>query len=1085
MTIKKTLSVLLAIVMIGTMFTSLPFTVNAVGVDTATIAAGTVKDVGRAEELSAVCTEINTNGGEYTIKLTADITGGNIDINNANAVVTMIGNGFGISNPAGQIVSVWNGAVILGDGQSTLTLTGGVYNDNPGIVYIIGQNSSCTMNDLVTIQDNQSNNYIGGGVTVAYGTFIMEGGTIRNCRIKNGYYCYGGGVGVIDGGSFIMNGGTITECYVENESDDGTYQYPCTAGGGVFVYRSSFTMNGGSINHCWADSDIASGGGVAVINSYQSILEHPDNMGNYDMGYIDSNFTMNGGEISDCNANLGGGALVFGLGYVNIQSMLTPLGHSYDTLPGPDNPGLYLNGGKMTESGAGYGGAIFINTIRDSIPVNIKNMEIKSNEASYGGGISVLSYWVKPHIENCLIADNHTYEYGGGIYLKNVSNGAFLKDTAITGNTSEARGAGVYYDNTSLLYISGANTIQRNTYNGTLNNLNIYQKNGTIYPVYVNGALTGSQIGLSDPTLWDDGMTDEDAFAVSTEYLTSGYKEYNPEVHPDKYFTSDHETWFVDRSVKTTTTQPDTSSKVRRVYSAKKYTAVLPNTAAYAGHQNQYVITDIQNPDLQGKKITSITDIVSELIYRFNNNSNYKSDRTLGDSTYTYYQYSAKDANLAIPSITLNRGRNNSSITIQYNMKQPRGGSITYTASESNQNYYANSGELVLQITSREGNFSNYTFSDDYAETTVEYVNANPQGNVIYEYDEYSDVIAKYVIDDPTDYSEIQAQITVETGTDSEVRLVRKNPDYHINNTDIAHAKYNDKDIFTSYVEESAGIKVKYGDTIERFYTIPEATPTTQDSCPYIFKGWYYDQDNENDTRPVKFGEDKYFTDIYAHWIKVENITKDERDKTILPVNDHNQYGGFDLAGVQIRMSTNDYNFGEVTPGGMRFVTSLSMDVVREINKIQPNNIEYGYVAATNENWINFHSKAPEGKEKLQYVSTSANGIDTSSDRATDENYYGFAHNVECTSQICNTESYEVPLDHQNYTEYLLYSLVITYEGNDATGKDTNVLARPYIRYTDANNSERVAYSEYRGDSNTIGGCYISYNGAKELLPLQ
>ncbi len=65
--------------------------------------------------------------------------------------------------------------------------------------------------------------------------------------------------------------------------------------------------------------------------------------------------------------------------------------------------------------------------------------------------------------------------------------------------------------------------------------------------------------------------------------------------------------------------------------------------------------------------------------------------------------------------------------------------------------------------------------------------------------------------------------------------------------------------------------------------------------------------------------------------------------------------------------------------------------------------------------------------------------------------------------------------DHQIFDKYLLYSLVITYEeeGSDQ-GKD--VLARPYIRYTDANGLERVAYSEYTGASNVLGGCYTNYN---------
>ena len=317
-----------------------------------------------------------------------------------------------------------------------------------------------------------------------------------------------------------------------------------------------------------------------------------------------------------------------------------------------------------------------------------------------------------------------------------------------------------------------------------------------------------------------------------------------------------------------------------------------------------------------------------------------------------------------------------------------------------------------------------------------------------------------------------------------EVRLVHRTKiDYHINNEDIDD-KYNDNDIFTLYVEQAINKDVKVGDTIERFYTIPEVVPTDTNSCPYIFKGWYYDQDNDNDSRPVQFDTDKYAKDIYAHWIKVEDVAKDEEDTYSPPESYQGIYGGFDLPGVQIRKEMRDYNFDDVpkTPGGLRFITSLSMDVVKQINAIQPNNIEYGYVAASHEKWIDYHKKAPKGDEKLQYVSTTANGIDTSSAEASDENYFGFAKNIDCTSKVANSQNGVVRRDHQNFDKYLLYSLVITYE-EEGSDKDKNVLARPYIRYKDANGSERVAYSDYRG-TNVIGGCYTSYNYVvKNMMP--
>ena len=196
--------------------------------------------------------------------------------------------------------------------------------------------------------------------------------------------------------------------------------------------------------------------------------------------------------------------------------------------------------------------------------------------------------------------------------------------------------------------------------------------------------------------------------------------------------------------------------------------------------------------------------------------------------------------------------------------------------------------------------------------------------------------------------------------------------------------------------------------------------------------------------------------------------------KTAVSTLKSRKYGGFDLAGVQVREGIRDTNFdGRRKPGGLRFVTSLNTDIVDAINAIQPNNIEYGYVAATNEDWIKYHSRFDR---KLQYVSKTANGIDTSSDKAENKNYFGFASNIICTSRKTNGSS-TLKEDHRNFDDsYLLYTLVITYENSEKSDYNKNVLARPYIRYTDANGLNRVAYSEYRGKSNTLGGCYTSYN---------
>lgn len=826
---------------------ALPVTVYAEGT--------TAIDVGSAEDLTAACNTINTNGGTYTINLAGDIENGSMSITKESAVVTVNGNGHTITNHR-NAVNVSNGATVnLSGGSSTLTLQGSneadetpVGNDDPGLIYVLS-GSTCTMSANVTLKNHKGNHYLGGGVTVEGGTFVMNGGTIENCGIDGGSVCYGGGVAVYNGGYFEMNGGIIKDCYVQ--SNGNSWQIPWVAGGGVFVCRANFVMNDGVIENCKATnyetSDIvdAIGGGVAVVTSLDGVYDY----NNY--GYLDSNFTMNGGTIKDCSSDVGGGALAAGMAYINNREIGTPYSGS-----GSNNPGVYLNSGTMSGNDSYRGGAIFLNWIRGSCPVQIKNMTINNNEAYEGGAIEVYSYWTQAQIENCTIINNTAASNGGAIMLSGngSSAGTHIKNTTIKNNTSGGRGAGVYYDANSKLTISGANTIQDNYYNGTLNNLNVLSKNK---PVYVDGELTGSQIGLSDPTLWDDGKEDTASDAVSTDYLTSGYKANNPNLAPSSAFTSDHESWFVG----------------------------------------------------------------------------------------------------------------------------------------------------------------------------------------------YSDV------------------------NTNEVRLVRKKPNYHINNTEIANATHGGNDIFTADVE-AATKEIKVGETIEEFYLIPEVKATESNSCPYIFKGWYYDSENDNDTHPVKFGTDKYAKDIYAHWIKVEGVEKADADEKELPQG-YTQYGGFDLAGIQISEGIRDTNFsGHKKPGGLRFITSLNMDVVDQINSIKPDNIEYGYVAATHEGWINYHKGVGN---KLQYVSETANGIKTSGTEAKEKDYFDFASNINCTSKHCSSSGV-VKDDHRNFDGYLLYTLVITYEGVDDAMRDTKVLARPYIHYTDANGLERVAYSEYRGNSNTIGGCYISYN---------
>jgi hypothetical protein len=189
------------------------------------------------------------------------------------------------------------------------------------------------------------------------------------------------------------------------------------------------------------------------------------------------------------------------------------------------------------------------------------------SENGCGGGVLIGQENSNVSIENCTISNNTSEKNGGGVALIEAkSYPTTIKNSTIKDNKSNARGAGVYYDATSKLNMCGADIVQDNMYDNHLNNVNVLS---TANPIYVTGSLEGSKIGLSDPRLWDDNMTDAQARDDgSAELLTNGYKANNSDVHPSEYFTSDHDTWIVDRTFPTMT---EKTVRTRYKYSPTRY----------------------------------------------------------------------------------------------------------------------------------------------------------------------------------------------------------------------------------------------------------------------------------------------------------------------------------------------------------------------------------------------------------------------------------------------------------------------------------------------------------------------------------
>lgn len=284
---------------------------------------------------------------------------------------------------------------------------------------------------------------------------------------------------------------------------------------------------------------------------------------------------------------------------------------------------------------------------------------------------------------------------------------------------------------------------------------------------------------------------------------------------------------------------------------------------------------------------------------------------------------------------------------------------------------------------------------------------------------------------------------------------------FHANNPEFT----GDADIFRTYYyhgvhqpEQSGFYTLNKDDTITAFYDIPTFEYFTHNQ--YIFKGWYLDADNDNDSRPINW-TDTYSgdVDIYAHWIYVGQVDKEAADQKIYETDFYIEY---DLIGNQIRTATINPNehYGQAAPG-LRFVTALSERVYSAMNAIHQNNslgVEYGFV-------MGFASAAEAAADSdsymLKYKHTTVNGENTTVT-------HSFVNNIPCRVP-------DVPVDdHYAGNSYRLYTAVITY--NNLTGaalnnaQNTEFIARSYMRYFDANGLERVHYNNYTGQSRTFGG---------------
>ena len=208
------------------------------------------------------------------------------------------------------------------------------------------------------------------------------------------------------------------------------------------------------------------------------------------------------------------------------------------------------------------------------------------------------------------------------------------------------------------------------------------------------------------------------------------------------------------------------------------------------------------------------------------------------------------------------------------------------------------------------------------------------------------------------------------------------------------------------------------------------------------------------------------------------------------------KYSGFELFGVQIRPEAQfDENKGEYWYGGLRFITSISENLLTSIDALSDetvngNKVEYGFVT-TAESTIDTvadtdYMGIDKSTYKIQYKGENVNGVDTLLDNKTaDErktpNNFRYVTNVDCTSkQGGYGNNAKIKIDHQNFNDYRLATYVVTYKDHPEN-QSKKVVARAYLRYYDANGLLRTFYNDY-GGTNVYGGCSTSYETVKSYV---
>lgn len=360
---------------------------------------------------------------------------------------------------------------------NTLTMTGN------GRIANIAEGATFTLKDT---SEAETGKITGGEAEVGgciynQGTFNMTGGTITGCSATSG----GGGAVFSRSNSDYTAEVNITGGSISDNTSTG-------GGGGIYIAATSQSSKKSTLNisnakiennNTYHSSNSADGGGIclsayteAVIGQNTIIEKNSARNGGGIAVNKYSTLRMTGGKIKNNSASVaeGGGLIISNNATVELEGTEISNNTANDAGGGFEiiqNSTVKLNNVNILSNVAGFGGGISVNNSKVIITGGkINNNESKTNSikgSGVGGGINVIyasssSYKNNAEviIDGTEISENKAQKEGGAIYVTNANASVKIENASVKGNTSSANGGAVYAQSNATIELS--NTMVEN-----------------------------------------------------------------------------------------------------------------------------------------------------------------------------------------------------------------------------------------------------------------------------------------------------------------------------------------------------------------------------------------------------------------------------------------------------------------------------------------------------------------------------------------------------------------------------------------------------------------------------------------------